>query len=219
MPIVHYPDPDVLYPIAGYDKLVFLKNSITRPTIRVGAFTYFDITGTPGARAEDFETRNVLYHFDFIGDKLLIGSFCALGSGLRFIMNGANHELSPVSTYPFGIFGDNGWDAAAPLCQSRGDTMVGNDVWIGYNATIMPGRTIGHGAIVGSGSLVAKDVPPYAIVGGNPARVIRQRFPDAVIERLLAVAWWDWPYEKIARHLPLIAGADVDALERAAAAS
>ncbi|WP_029458035.1 CatB-related O-acetyltransferase [Solidesulfovibrio alcoholivorans] len=215
MPVARYPDPDVLHPITGYDKLVFLKNCITRPNISVGAFTYFDVTGTPDARAEDFETHNVLYHFDFIGDKLLIGSFCALGSGVRFLMNGANHELAPVSTYPFGIFSD-GWEAAPPLCQSRGDTVVGNDAWIGFGATIMPGRTIGHGAIVGSGSLVAKDVPPYAIVGGNPARVIRQRFPDAVVERLLAVAWWDWPYAKIARHLPLIAGADVDALERAA---
>ncbi len=218
MSVARYPDPGVLYPIAGYDKLVFLKNCITRPNIRVGDFTYFDVTGSPGARAEDFETRNVLYHFDWIGDSLVIGSFCALGSGVRFIMNGANHELSPLTTYPFGIFTD-GWETAAPLCQTRGDTVVGNDVWIGYDATIMPGRTIGHGAVVGSGSLVAKDVPPYAIVGGNPARVIRQRFPDDVVARLLAVAWWDWPPEKIARHLPLVAGADVDALERAAAAS
>ncbi|WP_300164111.1 CatB-related O-acetyltransferase [Solidesulfovibrio sp.] len=184
----------------------------------MGDFTYFDVTGAPGARAEDFETHNVLYHFDWIGDNLVIGSFCALGSGVRFIMNGANHELSPLTTYPFGIFTD-GWEAAAPLCQTRGDTVVGNDVWIGYDVTIMPGRAIGHGAVVGSGSLVAKDVPPYAIVGGNPARVIRQRFPDDVVARLLAVAWWDWPPEKIARHLPRIAGADVDALERTAAAS
>lgn len=215
MPAARAPDPDVLYPIRGYDKLVFLKNCITRPNIRVGDFTYFDVTGAPGARAEDFETHNVLYHFDFIGDTLRIGAFCALGSGVRFLMNGANHELAPLSTYPFGIFTD-GWDAAAPLCQSRGDTVVGNDVWIGYDAVIMPGRTIGHGAVVGSGSLVAADVPPYAIVGGNPARVIRTRFPEETVARLLAVAWWDWPRDKIARYVSRIAGADVAALERVA---
>ncbi len=215
MPVARHPDPDTLYPIAGYDKLVFLKNCITRANIRVGDFTYFDVTGDPGARAEDFETRNVLYHFDFIGDRLLIGAFCALGSGVRFLMNGANHELAPLSTYPFGIFTD-GWEAAAPLCRTRGDTVVGNDVWIGYDATVMPGRTVGHGAIVGSGSLVAADVPPYAIVGGNPARLIRMRFPEEAVARLLAVAWWDWPAEKIARHLDRIAGTDLDALERAA---
>lgn len=215
MPVARHPDPGVLYPLKGYEKLVFLKNCITRPTITVGAFTYFDVTGDPGARAEDFETHNVLYHFDFMGDKLLIGSFCALGSCVRFIMNGANHDIAPLPTYPFGIFID-GWEAAAPLCQSRGDTVVGNDVWIGYDATIMPGRTVGHGAIVGSGSLVTKDVPPYAIVGGNPARVIRHRFSEETVARLLAIAWWDWPYAAIARHLGLITAADVDALERAA---
>lgn len=212
-PAARTPDPDALYPIPGYDKLVYLKNCITRPTIHVGDFTYFDVTGTPGARAEEFETHNVLYHFDFIGDHLHIGAFCALGSGVRFIMNGANHEITPFSSYPFGIFRQD-WEAAAPLCHSRGDTIVGNDVWIGYGATIMPGRTIGHGAIVGSGSLVTRDVPPYTIVGGNPARSIRQRFPDAVIARLLALSWWDWPHAKIARHLDLITGADIDALER-----
>jgi virginiamycin A acetyltransferase len=215
MTVARYPDPGRTYPIDGFKTLVFLKNVVTNPNIVVGDFTYFDVSGMPGARAEDFQTENVLYHYDFIGDKLIIGSFCAIASGVRFIMNGSNHEMHGVSTYPFGIFSD-GWESAPPFGIVRGDTVVGNDVWLGLGATILPGRTIGHGAIVGSGSLVTKDVPPYAIVGGNPARLIRRRFDDATIERLLALAWWDWPPEVIARHVGLIAAGDLDALERAA---
>lgn len=209
------PDPRLVYPIAGDDRLVFLKNVVKNPNIIVGDFTYFDTTGAPEANPEDFETQNVLYHFDFIGDKLIIGSFCAIGSGSHFIMNGANHELNPITTYPFGIF-RGGWPMTAHPCDIRGDTVVGSDVWIGFNATILPGRSIGHGAIVGAGSMVTKDVPPYAIVGGNPARILRRRFDDATVERLLALAWWDWPVERIVAHLDLITGGDLDALERAA---
>ncbi len=210
-----HPDAEAAYPLPGYGNLVFLKNVVTRPNIVVGRYTYFDVTGTPGERAEDFETNNVLYHFDFIGDNLRIGSFCAIGSGVRFIMNGANHALDGVSTYPFAIFG-GAWTAAGLPAGHRGDTVVGNDVWIGYKSTILPGRAIGSGAIVGAGSVVTRDVPPYCVVGGNPARIIRRRFDEDVVERLLALAWWNWPVEAISRHVALIAAGDVAALEAAA---
>jgi len=209
-----YPDRSCRYPLAGYDKLVFLENIVANPRISVGRYTYFDVTGAPGERAEDFERQNVLYHFDFIGDKLVIGSFCALGSGVRFIMNGANHPMGGLSTYPFAIF-QHGWEQAGLPAGPRGDTVVGSDVWIGYGALILPGRRIGHGAVVGAGSVVTRDVPPYAVVGGNPARVIRQRYPEADAARLLALAWWDWPIEKISRNVALLAAGDIDALERA----
>jgi virginiamycin A acetyltransferase len=207
------PDRQAPYPVAGHDKLVFLENVVKNPNIQVGRYTYFDVTGTPGQRAEDFEHQNVLYHFDFIGDKLRIGAFCAIGSGVRFLMNGANHAMDGISTYPFAIF-RHGWEKAGLPDGHRGDTVVGNDVWLGYGSLVLPGKRIGDGAVVAAGSVVTKDVPPYAVVGGNPARVIRQRFPEDVAARLLALAWWDWPIEKISRHVALLAAGDVDALER-----
>lgn len=160
----------------------------------------------------------MLYHFDFIGDKLIIGKFCAIARDVKFIMNGANHQVSGFSTYPFYIFG-NGWEKAAPAPEDlpfKGDTRIGHDVWIGYNATIMPGVNIGHGAIIASQAVVTKDVPPYAIVGGNPATVIKLRFEPEVIDKLLAIAWWDWPIEKISEHLPAIVSADLSQLARLA---
>jgi virginiamycin A acetyltransferase len=215
MPAPLHPDPEVLHPLPGYDRLVFLKNAITRPNIVVGDYTYFDATGSPDERAKDFQANNVLYHFEFIGDRLCIGSFCCIASKVRFLMNGASHAALGVSAYPFPIFGQ-GWEAAALPADNRGDTVVGNDVWIGYGAIILPGRKIGHGAVVGAGSLVSRDVPPYHVVGGNPARTIRPRFSERDVERLLALAWWDWPRDKITRNLAAISGADLDALERCA---
>lgn len=210
-----HPDPGVLHPLPGYDRLVFLKNAITRPNIVVGDYTYFDATGSPGERAEDFQTNNVLYHLEFLGDRLRIGSFCCIASTVRFLMGGAGHAAPGISAYPFPIFG-RGWESAPlPAAEPR-DTVVGNDVWLGYGAVIMPGREIGHGAVVGANSLVTRDVPPYHVVGGNPARTIRARFSERDVERLLAVAWWDWPLDKITRNLAAISGADVDALERCA---
>ncbi|MCC2546503.1 CatB-related O-acetyltransferase [Hymenobacter sp. BT175] len=208
------PDPNTLYPLPHHRKLVFLKNLITRPNILVGDYTYYDDFDDPAA----FE-RNVLYHFDFIGDKLIIGNFCALASGVKFIMNGGNHETGPVSTFPFAIFG-GGWEklmdgmALTDKYPSKGDTVVGHDVWIGHGATIMPGVRIGNGAIVATGSLVTADVPDYAIVGGNPARVIRFRFDEPTVARLNRLAWWHWDAEKITRCLSLINSPDLDALER-----
>lgn len=204
----HGPSPSTRHPIAGAERVAFLKNFITRPTIEVGDYTYYD----DPAGVERFE-ENVLYHFDFIGDRLIIGKFCSIAAGVRFLMNGGNHHVATMSSYPFSIFG-NGWEAAAPESwPHKGDTRVGNDVWIGYGATILPGVTIGDGAVIGSLSVVASDVPPYAIVGGNPARVIRHRFDNATIARLLELRWWDWNIERITRKVRAIAGTDLVALE------
>ncbi len=203
------PSPDNKHPMQGFPQVCFIKNTITNPNIIVGDYTYYD----DPEDSENFE-RNVLYHFPFIGDKLVIGKFCALAKGARFIMNGANHKLSGISTYPFQIFG-NGWEKVMPKpgeLPYKGDTIIGNDVWIGYEALIMPGVRIGNGAIVSSRSVVTADVPPYTIVGGNPAKPIKSRFEPDVVRRLEALAWWDWPAEKITRNLQHIVSADIDAL-------
>ncbi|MDR6635157.1 virginiamycin A acetyltransferase [Phyllobacterium sp. 1468] len=203
------PSPDNKHPMQGFPQVCFIKNTITNPNIIVGDYTYYD----DPEDSEAFE-RNVLYHFPFIGDKLIIGKFCALAKGVRFIMNGANHKLSGISTYPFQIFG-NGWEKVMPRpgdLPYKGDTIVGNDVWIGYEALIMPGVRIGNGAIVSSRSVVTTDIPPYTIVGGNPAKAIKSRFEPDVVNKLEALAWWEWPAEKISRNLQHIVSADVDAL-------
>lgn len=208
------PSPDAVHPMEGFPQICFLKNVITRPNIEVGDYTYYD---DPDG-VENFE-KNVLYHFPFIGDRLRIGKFCAIARGVKFIMNGANHQMSGISTYPFFIFG-NGWEIARPNADElpyKGDTLVGNDVWIGYDALIMPGVTIGDGAIVAARSVVTADVPPYTIVGGNPAQVVRSRFDADSVRRLLAVAWWDRPTAWISKHLNQIRAGDIAALERAMA--
>ena len=208
---MHGPSPDNPQPMAGFPQVCYLKNIVTNPNIVVGDYTYYD---DPDDTA-NFE-RNVLYHFPFIGDKLVIGKFCALARGVKFIMNGANHKMSGVSTYPFQIFG-NGWEKVMPAdgeLPYKGDTVIGNDVWIGYDVLIMPGVTIGDGAIVSSRATVVADVAPYTVVGGNPAKVIKERFPAETVAALQAIAWWDWPVEHITEHLALIAGADVAALAR-----
>jgi len=191
------PKPTTTFPLPNYDRLCFLKNIITNPNIIVGDYTYYD----------DFEDvvnfeKNVKYHFDFIGDKLIIGKFCQIASGATFIMNGGNHLTEGISTFPFQIFGEGWADAMeGKSYPSRGDTVIGNDVWIGHDATIMPGIQVGHGAIIGTKSVITKDVAPYAIVGGNPARVIKMRFSESEIEKLLELAWWDWPIEKVTKHV------------------
>ncbi len=210
------PHPGVLYPLPLYRKMVFLKNLITHPNIEVGDYTYYDDFDDP----QNFE-RNVRYHFEFIGDKLIIGRFCAIASGVEFIMNGANHELTPISTFPFAIFG-NGWEHIneginiGNKYPNKGNTVIGNDVWLGYGATIMPGVHIGSGAVIGAKAVVTRDVPDYAIAGGNPARIVRKRFDDDTIERLLRIAWWNWSAETITRHLKLINSGDIEALEKTA---
>ncbi|NLG44280.1 MAG: CatB-related O-acetyltransferase [Phycisphaerae bacterium] len=207
------PSPDDPFPVPGQPRLAFLKNHITRPNIIVGDYTYYD---DPGG-VTNFE-KNVLYHFDFIGDKLIIGKFCAVGTDTKFIMNGGNHAIEGFSSYPFGIFG-GAWERNLPADLAfphRGDTVVGNDVWLGYGGLIMPGVKIGDGAIVASRAVVTKDVPPYAIVGGNPARVIRMRFDEVTVAALLDIRWWDWDIEKITRNLAAIVGTDIERLRACA---
>jgi virginiamycin A acetyltransferase len=210
------PNPDIKHPMPVHARVGFLKPLVVGvPNIEIGAYSYYDDPAGP----EHFVERCVLYHYDFVGDRLVIGKFCALAADVRFVMNGANHAMSGFSTYPFNIFGhgwEQGFDAASWEKENRGDTVVGNDVWIGMGAMIMPGVSIGHGAIVAARSVVASDVPPYAIVGGNPARTLRMRFDEKTIARLLGIAWWDWPVDKISRNLDAIRGGDLDRLEAAA---
>jgi virginiamycin A acetyltransferase len=203
------PSPDTRFPIAGVERTGFLKNFVTRPNIVVGDFTYYDDPRGPS----HFE-ENVLYHFDFIGDRLIIGKYCSIAAEVRFIMNGGNHPTTWLTTYPFPIFG-HGWEVATPSSwPNKGDTIVGHDVWIGYGATIMPGITIGNGAIVATLSVVTKDVPSYTIVAGNPAQPIRRRFDDAVVQRLEALQWWDWDAAKVTERVQALCSGDLAALER-----
>jgi virginiamycin A acetyltransferase len=207
------PDPGTLHPVAGQDRVVFLKPLVRNPRIQIGDFTYYDHP----ERATEFETDAVLYAFS--SERLVIGRYCAIAAGVRFLMGGANHADLGPSTFPFGIFGGD-WADTMDLVMSapsRGDTVVGNDVWLGYEALVLPGVTIGDGAIVAAASVVAADVPPYAIVAGNPARVVRRRYDDADVERLLAAAWWDWPVEAVTAHAREIMTADPARLEAIAA--
>ncbi|MGE3318291.1 MAG: CatB-related O-acetyltransferase [Candidatus Berkiella sp.] len=198
-----HPDPNTLYPIEGVTRTCFLKNIITNPQIMVGDYTYYDDPDD----VYNFE-KNVLYLFPFMGDKLIIGKFCQIATGVRFIMNGANHAMNGISTYPFKVMGKS-WSNAPMNVSSKGDTVIGNDVWIGNSATIMQGIKIGHGAIIGTNALVTKDVEPYTIVGGNPAKVIRKRFDDNTIQKWLEIAWWDWPIDKITQNLEALTTGNV----------
>jgi virginiamycin A acetyltransferase len=202
------PDKNVKFPLTNYDRLCFLKNVVKNPNIIVGDYTYYD----DFENVENFE-KNVKYLFDFTGDKLIIGKFCIIASGVSFIMNGANHLTDSISTYPFAVFG-NGWENAmdGKAYPYKGDTVIGNDVWIGYNATIMAGVNIGDGAIIAANSTVTKDVDPYSIVGGNPAREIRKRFPDDVIRKLLDLRWWDWDADKITRNVQYLTDPNIEKL-------
>lgn len=205
------PDPDKMIPNENIPSVCFIKNVITRPNILVGDYTYYDDADGP----EQFE-QHVTHHYEFYGDKLIIGKFCAIAKGITFIMNGANHQMNAVTTYPFGIMG-NGWEKAIPALADlpfKGDTVVGNDVWIGQNATILPGVHIGDGAVIAAHAVVAKDVPSYHIAGGNPCRVIRKRFDDALIAYLLELKWWDWPRDKILRNLEALCSPDLERIQQ-----
>lgn len=198
-----------IYSRTGDHQTVYLKDVITNPNIEVGEYTmYNDFVNDP----REFEKNNVLYHYPVNGDKLIIGKFCSIACGAKFLFTSANHKMSSLSTYPFPIFYEewgldakdirNAWD-------NKGDIVIGNDVWIGYEAVIMAGVTIGDGAIIGTRAVVTKDVPPYTIVGGVPAKPIRKRFDDATVERLIKLRWWDWEHEKIAQSIAAIqAGKD-----------
>jgi virginiamycin A acetyltransferase len=208
------PDPMTLHPVADFPRVGFLKPIVRSPLIDIGEYTYYDDADGP----EHFEEKCVLYHYDFIGDRLTIGRFSALATGVQFIMNGATHALAGISTFPFAVFPGEWrerYDPAHYGSGHKGDTTIGNDVWIGREATILPGVTVGDGAIIAAKAVVSRDVPAYAIVAGNPARTVKMRFEPDIIDRLLAVAWWNWPVEKVTRNIPLIAGGDVAALEKA----
>lgn len=196
------PDKHLKFPLPDYTRLCFLKNIIDNPNIEIGDYTYYD----------DFEDvsnfeKNVKYHFDFIGDKLIIGKFCMIASGVTFIMNGGNHLTDSISSYPFSIF-KNGWEKSmeGKTFPNKGNTIVGNDVWLGYKSSIMPGITIGDGAIIASHSVVVKDVAPYTIVGGNPAKLIKVRFSEDQIKKLLITQWWNWDIEKINANIQHLSG-------------
>lgn len=200
------PDPNQKFPSENIPSVCFIKNVVTRPNIVIGDYTYYD----DPEDAKNFE-KHVTHHYEFLGDKLIIGRFCAIAKGVEFIMNGANHRMNSITTYPFNIMG-NGWERATPTLQElplKGDTVVGNDVWIGQNVTILPGVHIGDGAIVGANSVVSKNVPAYHIVGGNPIRTIRKRFDDETIDFLLHLKWWDWSDEKIFENLELLCSGDI----------
>ena len=206
------PSPEVEYPFAGLDnlgtKLVYLKNIITRSNIIVGDYTYYHDFEDP----KNFE-RNVLYHYDFLGDKLIIGKFCSIASDVKFIMNGGNLHTDWFTSYPFPVFGQ-GWETVPYEWPNKGDTIIGHNVWIGYGATFLPGVNVGDGAIIGAQALVTKSVAPYTMVGGNPAREIRTRFDSATIQALQELGWWNWDIQKITRNLKAICGADLETLKR-----
>ena len=204
------PDPQEKHPMRGFPQICYIKNTVHNPQIEIGDYTYYD----DPEDSENFE-RNILYLYPFINDKLIIGKFCAIATGVKFIMNGANHKISGFSTYPFQIFG-NGWERVTPRSEEfpqKGDTVVGHDVWLGYQSMVMPGVRIGSGAIIAAQSLVVKDVEPYTIVGGNPARCLKQRFDQNTIDELLTIAWWDWDREKISRNLEAIVSTDINTLK------
>ena len=206
---MNIPDKNKKFPLDNYDRLCFLNNVVKNPNIIVGDYTYYDDFET----IENFE-KNVKYLFDFIGDKLIIGKFCMIASDVTFIMNGANHLSESLTAYPFAIFGGD-WTKAmdGKSYPTKGDTTVGNDVWIGYGATIMPGVTIGDGAIIAAKSVVVKDVDPYTIVGGNPAMEIKKRFSESKIKELLELQWWDWPIEKITEKVQYLTGDNIESLK------
>ncbi|MED4761706.1 Vat family streptogramin A O-acetyltransferase [Priestia megaterium] len=206
----HGPNPTDKYPIKGNNVVQFIKNTTTRPNIIVGDYSYYD-----ARNGESFEDQ-VLYHYDFFGDRLVIGKFCAIAPGVTFIMNGANHRMDGISTYPFNIFGE-GWEKHTPMLNQlpfKGDTIIGNDVWVGMDTVIMPGINIGDGAIVAAKSVITKDVEPYTIVGGNPAQKIKERFPEQIINKLLEIQWWDLNIEIISDHIDLIVNGEIEKLEK-----
>ena len=200
------PNPNTIHPIAGYDKEIYVKPTIKNPNIVVGDFTYI--------ADSEFESH-VTHHYDFIGDKLIIGKFCQIVAGVEFVMNGANHQMNAVSTFPFYTL--EGWKMKPPAKSDlpfKGDTVIGNDVWIGQNAVILPGVHIGDGAIIGANSVVGSDVEPYTVVVGNPAEPIRYRFDEELTSLLLKFKWWDKPIEEINELIPLLTNSDLEWVKR-----
>lgn len=209
-------DPARLHPCDRYDHICFIKNAVTHPDIEIGDYTYYSDLVHP---AEDFQKNNVLY-LDQFHDKLIIGRYCAIASGTKFIMNAANHKLASFTTYPFKIFDARGWGGGERTREDihyKGDLVIGNDVWLGYDVLVLPGARIGDGAIIGARAVVTGTIPPYAIAAGNPARVIRMRFDEETVALLRKLAWWTWAPRKVAEHLDVLTGDDPEALRRLAA--
>ncbi len=201
------PDPNTVHPIAGFSQEIYVKPTITNPNIIVGDFTYI--------ADSEFESH-VTHHYEWLGDKLIIGKFCQIGAGVEFVMNGANHQMNAVSTYPFYTL--EGWNMKSPATSDlplKGDTVIGNDVWIGQNAVILPGAHIGDGAIIGANSVVGGSVSPYTIVIGNPAHALRKRFDDELIELMLQFKWWDKDIEEINRLIPILTDSDLGKVKQA----
>lgn len=204
------PDPQAVYPNPEIKQFCYINNIIKNPNIIVGDYTYYDDPEGP----EDFE-KQVTFLYPFINDKLIIGKFCAIASGTEFVMNGANHRMNSVTTYPFNIFG-GGWEKCTPALADlplKGDTVIGNDVWIGQNSVILPGIHIGDGAVIGANTVVSKHVPPYVIAAGNPVRIIKQRFNEELTSYLLNLKWWDWPAEKIFKNLESLCSGDLERIK------
>lgn len=200
------PNPMTIHPIAGYDKEIYVKPTLKNPNIIVGDFTYI--------ADSDFESH-VTHLYEWNGDKLIIGKFCQIAAGVEFVMNGANHQMNAVSTFPFYTL--EGWDRDAPLKKDlplKGDTVIGNDVWIGQNAVIMPGVHIGDGAIIGANAVVASNIAPYTINVGNPCRTIKKRFDDKMIELLETFCWWDKSIEEINKLIPILTSSDLEMVRR-----
>ena len=201
MTMMKTPEPNESFPIQGTD-ITYVKPTITNPNIIVGEFTYF--------ADKDFEAH-VTHHYEFNGDKLIIGKFCQIASGVEFVMNGANHQMNAVTTYPFWIFG--GWDQDTPAKSQmplKGDTVIGNDVWLGQNVTVLPGVHVGDGVIVGLNSTVASDLEAYGVYAGNPARLIRKRFDDEMIDLLLRFRWWDRSIDEINSIIPILTCGNIE---------
>ena len=196
------PNPNTIHPIVGYDKEIYVKPTLKNPNIIVGDFTYI--------ANSDFESH-VSPHSEWNGDKLIIGKFCQIASGVEFVMNGANHQMNAVSTFPFYTL--EGWNMEAPTMSNmpmKGDTIIGNDVWIGQNAVILPGVKIGDGAIIGANAVVGSNVAPYTIVVGNPAKEIRKRFDNELLELMLKFKWWDKPIDEIDKLIPILTCSDLE---------
>ena len=196
------PNPEKIFPIPNVKTVTYVKPTIKNKNIIVGDFTYFGDV--------DFESH-VTHHYDFNGDKLIIGKFCQIGAGVNFVMNGANHQMNSVSTFPFYIF--EGWEQETPKKSDmplKGDTVIGNDVWIGQNVTILPGVHVGDGAIIGLNSVVSKDVAPYTVVAGNPAVIIRKRFNDELINLMLRFKWWEKNIEEINNLIPILSNSNLE---------
>ena len=200
------PNPNAIHPIAGYENEIYVKPTITNPNIIVGDFTYI--------ADSEFESH-VTHHYEWNGDKLVIGKFCQIAAGVEFVMNGANHQMNAISTFPFYTL--EGWEMEPPSPSNlplKGDTVIGNDVWIGQNAVILPGVHVGDGAIIGANSVVGSDVDPYTIVVGNPAKVLRKRFDGELVDLLLAFKWWDKEIEEINALIPLLTCSDLEKVKK-----